>query len=144
MATRKDPFSAYNFLVEIDGVTSAGFNEITVLSSEIDVIEYREGADTGAYLRKLRGLSKNAEVTLKRGYTTNKDLWKWFNRIRDGVMDRRVVGISLLNELREVVLQWTLQEAWPKKLDSGPFNAKTNEVFIETVVLVHEGVTIEE
>jgi phage tail-like protein len=74
-ANRNDPYKAFNFLVEIDGIQVAGFTECTGLSTETDIIEYREGSERGG-LRKIPGLTKFSNITLKRGLTQNRDLWK--------------------------------------------------------------------
>jgi phage tail-like protein len=145
MATnRKDPFRHFNFLVEIDGVQSAGFSEISLLTTDTDPVDYREGADAQLNVRKLTGLRKFGNITLKRGYTDNKELWNWRKDILNGIVNRRSIGITLLDELRQPVLRWHIVEAWISKWESGPFNAKTNEVFIESVEIVHEGISLEE
>lgn len=72
-ASRNDPYRTFNFLVEIDGVTAAGFSECSGLSTETEVIEYREGSDRGG-VRKLSGLTKYSNIVLKRGITASRDL----------------------------------------------------------------------
>jgi phage tail-like protein len=139
---RDDPYGQYNFLVEIDGVTRAGFTECSALTTESDPMTYREGADISQNVRQLRGLNKYSNITLKRGYTQDKELWNWRKKIINGEMDRRSLEIVLKNEARDDVLRWRVLEAWPIKWESGPFNATTNEVALETVDLVHEGVEL--
>src|SRR3954452_1300894 len=97
---REDPYRSFNFLVEIDNATVAGFSDVSGLSGDGDVIEYREGSDGPLTVRKLTGLRKFSNITLKRGYTTNGDLWKWRRNILDGKTDRRNGSIVLLDELR--------------------------------------------
>jgi phage tail-like protein len=141
---RKDPYPNHNFLVEIDGVSTAGFSEIGVLTTDTDAIDYREGTDLRPNVRKIAGLRKYSNVMLKRGYTQNKELWNWRKEILDGIVKRRTVGITLLDELRNPVLRWTIIEAWISKWESGPFNGKTNEILIETMELMHEGITLDD
>jgi len=136
---RDDPYQQFNFLVEIDGVTRAGFTECSGLTSDTDAIDYREGADLALNVRKLPGLRKFTNVILKRGYTDNKELAEWRKRICNGAKDRRNADIILLDEARNEVLRWRIREAWISKWESGPFNAKTNDVVIETAELMHEG-----
>lgn len=136
---RDDPYQQFNFLVEIDGVTRAGFSECSGLTTDTDAFDYREGADIALNVRKLSGLRKYTNITLKRGYTKDKGLWEWRKKIINGQMERRSADITLLDEARNVVLRWRVREAWISKWDSGPFNAKTNDVAIETIELVHEG-----
>lgn len=110
-ATRKDPYSTHNFLAEIDGLTPAGFQEVSGLTAGVGVIEYREGGDIGS-VRKIPGLRKFTDVTLKRGIVQDRSLW--FNEIANGVPDRRNVSIVLLDDQRQPVNRWTLRNAWPR------------------------------
>src|SRR5437588_12415463 len=100
---RNDPYAAFNFLVEIDGVTRAGFSECTGLTSETDVIEYRTGNLTNT-VTKLPGLKKFSNITLKRGYTADKALWNWRKLVMDGKTQRQPGAIGLINELRQPAL----------------------------------------
>src|SRR4051794_21801988 len=95
---REDPYRSFNFLVEIDNVTVAGFSEVSGLSQDGDVIEYREGSDVPLTVRKLTGLRKFANITLKRGYTTKRDLRRWRLNVVEGRTDRRSGSIVLLDE----------------------------------------------
>lgn len=139
---RDDPYQQFNFLVEIDGVKRAGFMEVTGLQTDTDAIDYREGADLTLNVRKLLGLRKHPVVVMKRGYTKNRELWNWRRDIINGKVARRSADIVLLDETREEVLRWRVREAWISKWESGPFNAKTNDVAVETIELQHEGLQL--
>jgi phage tail-like protein len=140
--SRDDPYAAFNFLVEIDGVTVAGFSECSGLSSETDPIEYRNGSED-ITVRKLPGLVKYSNITLKRGFTQSKELWQWRKQVLDGKTQRRSGTVTLLDEARKPALRWNFREAWPRKLDGPTLNAKTNEVAIETLEIAHEGLVVE-
>ena len=75
-----DPLASFNFLVEIEGVTEAGFSEVTGFDQESEVIEYREGNED-ITVRKIPGLKKFSNVTLKRGLTNDKSLWDWRKKV---------------------------------------------------------------
>jgi len=141
-SSRNDPYAAFNFLVEIDGVTVAGFSECSGLSSETDPIEYREGKED-ITVRKLPGLVKYSNITLKRGFTQGKELWQWRKQVLDGKTQRRSGTVTLLDEARKPALRWNFREGWPRKLDGPTLNAKTNEVAIETLEIAHEGLVVE-
>ncbi len=145
MATdkRNDPFRVYNFAIEIDGVPSGAFAEVGGLTAEGDAVDYREGTDLQRNVRKLVGLRKYTNLTLKRGYTPDSALWKWYNNIMNGEPDRRNVTIVLMNEAREPVLRWHAENAWINKIEGPAFKASGNEVAMESVELVHEGLTLE-
>ena len=85
MAPRKDPYKNFKFRVEIDNMMIAGFSECTGIESEVTCIEYREGGDS--FTRKLPGLHKVGDITLKRGVTKSKELWDWHKNILNGVPD---------------------------------------------------------
>ena len=138
---RKDPYAQYNFLLEIDGTSVAGFTEVGGLSFEQDIIEYREGADT-ATMRKLPGLRKYGNVTLKRGYTQNRELWDWRKTTIDGVTERKAGAIILLDEARQPQLRWEFQEGWVSKYDGPALNATANEAAMESVEIAVEDVRL--
>lgn len=143
MAQRNDPYAQYNFLIEIDGTSVAGFTEVSGLTTESDVIEYREGSDP-ATVRKLPGLYKFTNITLKRGFTQNKELWKWRKTTLDGRTERKSGALILLNESREEVLRWQFTEGWLSKWEGPGLNATSNEAAIESLEIAHEGLELTE
>src|SRR5215475_12298872 len=97
----KNPYSAFNFIVEIDGQQVAAFQEVSGLDSENTPIEYREGADPMNTVRKLPGIEKYPNLVLKRGITGSLALWNWRKEVRDGgaaFPPPHNVTIQLLNE----------------------------------------------
>ena len=143
MATgdRVDPYAQFNFLVEIDGVARAGFTEVGGLTTEQDVIEYREGGNA-ATVSKLPGLSKFMNIMLKRGFTQDFDLWNWRKTTLDGATERRSGTIVLLDEARNPVLRWNFREGWICKWEGPALNATTNEAAIESLEICHEGLEL--
>ncbi|MCA9903683.1 MAG: phage tail protein [Anaerolineae bacterium] len=139
---RNDPFAAFNFQVVIDGVTVAGFSEVSGLTTETDPIEYRTGAEIN-HVRKLPGLAKYSNITLKRGYTTSPELWSWRQKVIQGKTERQSGSIVLLNEAREPALKWKFTEGWPRKWEGPSFNAKNNEIAIETLEIVCETIELD-
>ncbi len=142
----KNPYSAFNFIVEIDGAAVAAFQEVTGLDSENTPIEYREGAAAMNTVRKLPGIEKYPNLTLKRGITGSLVLWNWRKEVRDGgttFPPTRDVTIQLQNEKHESVLKWKLTRAWCSKLSGPSLNAKGNEIAIETAELAYERLDIE-
>src|SRR5436190_17482068 len=98
--TRTDPFRAFNFRVEFDGLNGGSFSEVSGLTAEGDSVDYREGTDIPLTVRKLIALRKYTNIVLKHGYTTNNELWTWYMNIASGVADRRNGSIILLDEER--------------------------------------------
>lgn len=150
MATMRDrPYVQFNFLVDLgDGNTDgpeAGFAEVSGLSMEIELIEYRNGNSRENQVMKLPGLSKVGNVTLKRGLIGSLALWRWIDQLRNGdAAALRTVTIHLQNEDRSAIVQtWRLLRARIVKHTSGPFNAKGNEVAMEEVVIAFERLELE-
>jgi phage tail-like protein len=141
---RDDPYKGFNFLVEIDGISIAAFCEVSGLVSETEVIEYRTGSDRANTVRKLPGLTKYANIVLKRGITKDNQLWNWRNAIEQGTPDRRSGAIVLLDDEHTPVKRWRFSEGWVTKFDGPDLNAKANEVAIETIEIAHEGLTIDD
>ena len=139
MATgsRTDPYGGYNFLVEIDGITQAGFQEVSGLDVSTDATEYREGSDP-MHSRKLPGLNKFAPITLKRGITDSDELWRWRATVIDGNVDRRNGSIILMDQTGQERLRWNFFNAWPSKWTGPALNATSSAVAVETLEITHE------
>jgi phage tail-like protein len=135
---RDDPYKAFNFLVEIDGIARAGFSEARGLESETSVIEYRVGSESNT-VRKLPGLTRYANIVLRRGVTQDADLWNWRKTVEDGKVERRNGSIILLDDDRAEVLRWNFLNGWISKWQGPDLNASGNEVAIETIEIAHEG-----
>ena len=140
-ADRADPYSAFNFRVDIDGIPVAGFSECSGLTTETDPIEYRIGTED-ITVRKLPGLRKYPNIVLKRGYTTAAELWDWRKKVINGQTDRRSGSVTLLDESRKPAVEWKFREGWPCKWEGPALSAKNNEVAIETLEICHEGLEL--
>ena len=138
---RNDPYTTFNFRLEIDDLTLGSFTEVTGLMVEGNAIEYREGNEQN-WTRQLVGLRTQSTITLKRGMTQNRELWDWSVNIGRGELDRRDGVIVLMNEAREDVLRWSFRQGWPNKIDGPSLNATSNEVAMESVELKHEGLEL--
>ncbi len=150
MAVMRDrPYCEFNFLVDIgDGNTdgpSAGFQEVSAISMEVAVTEYRNGNSKENSPIKITGLNKATDVTMKRGVIGALNLYAWLNDIRNGNQNAlRTVTIQLQSEDRtEVVQTWKLLRARIVKHSSGPFNAKGNDVAMEEIVIAYERLEME-
>jgi len=140
MATgdRRDPYRVHNFIIEIDGISRAGFRECSGLDTSNDPIEYREGID-GRGFRKLPGLTKNANITLKWGTADDTSLWDWRKTVMDGTVQRKNGSIVLLDDTGAEKARWNFNDGWPTKWTGPALNATGNEVAIETLEIAHEG-----
>jgi phage tail-like protein len=150
MAVIRDrPYPQFNFLVDLGTGTTdgpqAGFQECSQIGMSVDVIEYRNGNDKENGVRKLTGLARYPDVTLRRGIIGSLDLFQWLNEIRDGnVAAYRTVTLQLMNDDHTSVVQtWKLLRARPVKHLSGPFNAKGTDVAMEELVIAYERLEME-
>jgi phage tail-like protein len=138
---RVDPFRNFNFLVELDGIAQVSFAECTGLSSTTEVIEYREGGDNTT-VHVLPGKTAYGAITLKRGVDASTLLWDWRQQIVDGQVVRKngsIVVFDLANSTE--VMRWHFVRAWPSKWEGPAFNAKGNDIAVDTLELRHEGLT---
>ncbi|HEY6505766.1 MAG TPA: phage tail protein [Chitinophagaceae bacterium] len=137
------PMPKFHFSVEWAPGTRIGFTEVTGLTMESDVIEYREGSSPLFHKIKQPGLQKLANITLKRGmFKSDIEFNDWMDTISMNTVERRDVTIKLLNENHEPVITWQVLNAWPTKVQSSDLKADGNEVAIETMELAHEGIKI--
>jgi phage tail-like protein len=130
----------YTFTIQIDGLAAAGYTEVSGIAIETEVTELREGGSND--VRKLPGRTKFSNVTLRRGYTGNHDLYDWAASNVTGKLVRRNVSITISDVKGTVVAKWNLSRAWPVKWQPPALNASGNDVAIETVELAHEGLTV--
>lgn len=150
MAVLRDrPYAQFNFLVDLgtgqtDG-PEAGFQECSGIGMSVDVIEYRNGNDKENNPRKLTGLTRVSDVTLKRGVIGSLALYQWINQIRNGdAAAARNVTIHLQNEDHTaIVMTWKLRGARIIKHTSGPLNAKGTDVALEEITLAYERLEFE-
>lgn len=150
MAVLRDrPYAQFNFLVDLGtGDTAsakAGFQECSGIGMSVSVAEYRNGNEKDSGPRKLTGLARYEDVTLKRGVIGSLDLYQWLVQIRDGNQKAlRTVTIQLLAEDRSaVVMTWKLAGARIVKHVSGPLNGKGNDVALEELTLAYERLDVE-
>ena len=137
------PLVKFHFQVEWGG-TKIGFTEVSGLDVESEVVEYREGSSPEYSKIKMPGMQKYSNITLKRGtFKSDNEYFKWWNTVKLNTIERRDVTISLLNEEHQPVITWKVKNAWPNKIQSTDLKADGNEVAIESMELVHEGLTIQ-
>ena len=147
---RNEPYGAFNFLVVCDrfgdpaGI-NAGFQEVSGLGMEVSVSEYRSGNEKTNDVRKVPGLSRASDVTLKRGVIGATDLFEWIKQVRDGGGNiRSNVVIQLLDESRQVVMTWKLHNAFPFRYNLSPLiAADSTDVAVEELVLTCDRIDVE-
>lgn len=136
------PLPKFYFLVTI-GKINAYFQEVSGLDIEATPIEYKKGNNPVYSVIKMPGIKKFGEVTLKKGiFKVDNKFWEWYNSVKMNTIDRKTITISLLDEAGNPTMTWTLKNAWPTKITSNDLKSDANEVAVETLVITHEGLTI--
>ncbi|MDJ0868402.1 MAG: phage tail protein [Myxococcota bacterium] len=135
----QDPFRSFNYKVLVQNVLEGHFTECTGLGARVEAIPYREGGNLQV-VHQLPGRVEYSEVTLRYGLTASRELFDWMMATTQGVVDRRNVSICIVDTdgVRELT-RWNLFAAWPREWRGAPLDAMANQVAIETLVLVHEG-----
>jgi len=137
------PLPKFHFVVQWGG-TRIGFTEVTGLEVTSEKIEYRDGASKEYHKVRMPGMQTFGDLTLKRGiFAADNEFYAWWNTVALNTIERRDITISLLNESHDPVVVWKVKNAWPTKVTSTDLNASGNESAIETLVLAHEGLTME-
>ena len=138
--TEVDPYRNFIFKVEIAGITQAGFSEATIAENSNDQIEYREG-DEVPTARKMPGVAKYGDITLKWGLTDSRELWNWRQQIINGKVERKNVSVLVFDGEGNEKVRWQFTRAWPLKYEVADFTAKGNDVAVMQLTLCHEGMT---
>ena len=135
------PRAKFRYKVAMGDVGVAGFTEVSGFDATIEPIEYREGDMKTETPLKVAGLRKYGNITFKKGVITAHALYDWLAVGLTGVVTRKTVSVSLLDETQAEVATWQIINAWPTKYTAPDFNATSNEIAIESLELAHEGMT---
>lgn len=146
MAERQTPYGAFNYIVNFDGGEEfGGFSDVSGIGSEITIAEYRNGNEKENHVRKIPGVHKNSDITLKRGLINSKTLWDWIRQVRtEGVAAQKGVTVTLLDEARNPVQTWQFRGVVPMKYTGPTLAAKGGgDVAMEELTLSVQGLEIE-
>ncbi len=138
---REDPLVGFHFTVEIQDKITGYFTEVSGLGSETEVVEHKIVNDSGVEaILKIPGRLKWENITLKRGITSEMDLWEWRAEVERGEVSgaRKNGTISMLDQNLEVRAQWDFINGWPVKISGPQPKADSNEIGIEELTIAHE------
>jgi phage tail-like protein len=137
------PLPKFHFNVEWGG-SKIGFQEVTGLSKEMDILEYREGSSKEYFKYKMPGMQKVSDITLKRGvFHGDNEFYEWYDTVALNTVEKRDITISLLNEAHEPVLVWKVKECFITSLKCTDMNAEENANAIDSVTIANHGFTLE-
>ena len=137
------PLPKFYFMVDWGSTTNIPFQEINGLDIESEPIEYRHGNSPVFSKISMPGMIKNNKVIMKKGvFAKDNAFWDWFVKIKMNTIERQNVVIKLLDDGGNPTLTWTLLNAWPSKISSIDLKSDGSEVAIESIEIIHEGLTI--
>jgi phage tail-like protein len=138
MTAQVDPYRAYNFKLEIQGLSEGHFTECSGLGIKVQAIKYREGG-TNQVVHRLPGRVEYGDITLRYGLTSSRQLWDWFVSAIRGKVERKNVSVVLMDsDGATEVLRWNLVAAWPSEWRGAMLDALSQEAAIESLTLVFE------
>ncbi len=120
------------------------FREVSGLETETQVTEYRKGDTNKFDVIKIPGIAKTKVVTLKKGvFVKGSKFFDWHNQIKMNTIKRESVTIKLLDETGKPTMVWKLTNAWPTKITGSDLKSEGNEIAVETLEIVYEGIAID-
>jgi phage tail-like protein len=137
------PLPKFYFQIKWDS-EELSFQEVSGLDIEAQPIEYRHGNSKEFAVIKMPGLQKSGNITMKKGiFKSDNKFWDWFSQIKMNTVKRIPLTISLLDESGSATMVWSVKNAWPTKITGTDLKSNGNEVAIESIEIVHEGITID-
>ena len=133
-----DPYAAFRFRIEIDGLIVGGFTEVSGLRLEIETEEYREGG-VNSHVLKFPKNAGYSNIVLRRGFTNDSLLWNWAHEVASGTIKKRSARIILVNSYGIDVKWWLIKDAYPVRYEGPALDASSSGVAFESIELVHEG-----
>jgi phage tail-like protein len=140
--TTEDPLIGFNFALQLEGKIAGYFTECSGIGSENEIIEHKVVDDAGhEIVRKIPGRLKWQDITLKRGITSNLQIWEWRDQVVKGDVAgaRQNISIVMMDRAYEPVAQWNFTNAWPSKVSGPSLKSDSNEFGVEELTIVHEG-----
>ena len=137
------PLPKFYFMVDWGSATNIPFQEVSGLDIEDQALTYRHGNSPVFSEINMPGIVKNSIVTMKKGvFANDNSFWDWYNKIKMNTIERQNVVIKLMDEGGNPTMTWTMLNAWPTKISSTDLKSNANEVAVESIEIMHEGLTI--
>ncbi len=140
MADHEDPLVSFHFAVDIQGVIQGFFTECSGLGSETEIVEHKVVKDGVEVVMKIPGRLKWENIVLKRGITSNMDVWTWRKQVETGDVAgaRRDGSIVMFDQTLSEVARWNFVRGWPSKVTGPSVKSDSNEIGIEELTITHE------
>ena len=140
MADHEDPLVSFHFAVDIQGVVQGFFTECSGLGSETEIVEHKVVKDGVEVVMKIPGRLKWEYIVLKRGITSNMDIWTWRKQVETGDVSgaRRDGSIVMFDQTLSEVARWNFIRGWPSKVTGPSVKSDSNEIGVEELTITHE------
>lgn len=139
-AGRRDPFPAFRFQLQIDGIAAGGFSECSGLETAMEVVEYREGG-VNDHVHRFPGRAHQHNIILRRGIV-DRALNEWYERTALGEVYLKAGSIEVYDAAAsDVVMEWRFLGAFPCRWVGPELNGMESRVAVETLELCHQGIT---
>ncbi len=138
---REDPLLGFHFQVDLNGKVAGYFTECSGLGSETEVVEHKVVNENGVeVVMKVPGRLKWENIVLKRGITSDMEIWTWRKEVEEGnVSSARTNGsITMLDQTLAEVARWNFENAWPVKVTGPSVKSDGNEIGVEELTIAHE------
>ena len=143
-AVREDPLVSFHFMIDVQGEITGYFSEVAGLGSESEIIEQKVVNEKGIEIvKKIPGRLKWGDITLKRGITSNLDMWTWRQKVEEGKVNeaRKNGSIVMFDQELAEKARWNFINGWPTKISGPAPKADGNEIGVEELTIAHELIT---
>ncbi|MBP8000201.1 MAG: phage tail protein [Chloroflexi bacterium] len=140
MADHEDPLVSFHFAIDIQGVIAGFFTECSGLGSETEIVEHKVVKDGVEVVMKIPGRLKWENIVMKRGITSNMDIWTWRKQVETGDVAgaRRDGSIIMYDQTLSEVARWNFIRGWPSKVTGPSVKSDSNEIGVEELTITHE------
>jgi phage tail-like protein len=140
MAGTPEAITASRFSITIDGYEIAAFSELQGITTQVDVVDFRQSTDKEVVISKTVGNKQPPTIVLKRGKNDSMELWSWHEAVLSGDMAaaRKSCSLVMYNTDGKPVARYHLENAWPSKIEVGGLKAGASEVLTESATIVCE------
>ena len=140
-AVREDPLISFHFMIDVQGEITGYFTEVSGLGSESEIIEQKVVNEKGIEIvKKIPGRLKWGDITLKRGITSNMDMWSWRQKVEEGNVNeaRKNGSIVMFDQELAEKARWNFVNGWPTKISGPAPKSDSNEIGVEELTITHE------
>ncbi len=141
---REDPLIGFHFALDVQGVIAGYFTECGGIGSETEIAEQKAVNEKGVQvIMKVPGRLKWSDITLKRGVTSDMQLWEWRKMVEDGDVGgaRKNGSITMFDQTLTPKAKWDFKNAWPSKISGPQPKSDGNDISLEEITIVHEYIT---